>query len=233
MILCIKVQDNMNRSNQLLRRPAQTRKSAGFTLIEMLAVMAIIATMTALGASYLKRPQVGQNLSLSLTTASSLFQSARSLALTMNTPTKILIHDDPSDPVRYGREIIVIYKDLDPAGVPAWHVQGKPVFLPQGIYFDKVRSTTTGNASDPTDVTSAPIAMNLNYPGDLSSSGPTWLAYEFAPNGTCVQSGEPFYLTSARRDSTGLIASDKNFSGFVLRRMGNATFLPQAQTLTN
>jgi hypothetical protein len=200
-----------------------------------MAVMAIIATMTAVGANYLKRPQEGAGLSLSLTTTSSLFQSARSLALTMNTPTKILVFDDPTDSRRYGREIVLIYRDLDPNGQPAWHVQGKPIYLPQGIFFDKVRSTAPAPApADPADATTAPVSMILNFPGDLSeTTGPKWLAYEFASNGTCIQAGEAFYLTSARRDSTGLVASEKNFSGFVLRRMGNAAFLPQSQTLAN
>lgn len=232
MILCIKVQDIMNRVNQPRKRPGF---QAGFTLIELMAVMAIIATMTALGASYLKRPQEGQGLNLSLSTTSALFQSARSLALTMNTPTKLLIHDDPGDSRRYGREIIVIYRDLDPNGQPAWHVQGRPTNLPQGIYYDKVRSTNTGSDSgDPLVSSVAPVSMNFNFPGDLAEgSGPKWLAYEFSSNGTCVQAGEPFFLTSARSDTGGLVTSKENFSGFVLRRMGNVTFLPQSKTLAD
>jgi len=132
----------------------------GFSLVELLAVMTIIAILLSLASVGVSNIGKGQGVTSGLSLAEGLLSQARSLAINNNATARLIIHNDLNDAIpeeskRYRRMMMVVFKVLDEEGseVDEWIRAGNPVFLPDSVYFSANLSLTDMRGGDqiPTD----------------------------------------------------------------------------------
>lgn len=186
--------------------------SRGFTLIEILAVVTIIGMLLAVIAPSMRN--YGGTPSLQTVTLPSLFDSARSLALSRSTKTRVLFQNDPADTERYRQwaGIMVQTTGVDAAGAPVWQQEGPPVIFRSGIYYFPVKSSG-GTAVDPVPVDSV-VAGRLSH----------CVAYEYDETGRTLQPGAPVMLVLGQVTGNKLIVKRPEArDGFFLRKFGGVT----------
>ena len=217
-------------------RSASPRRA--FTLVELLAVIGIIAVMaTVIGVSL-----TGGNATASLGTSqrvgASIFQSARSIAVLKQTPTKVLIYGDNgggSDTGKYLRFMQVVYEDPESPGT--WIAANTGTYLPQGVYYIPsnisngyidIEGGGTMVKSDPTTTFTSPVKPNENSTANIGFEA---YEYTFDSNGLSDGSAGDQIVFAAGRvtgpPQGGLpqLSFDNEYAvvGFYLRRLGSVS----------
>lgn len=229
----------------------------GFSMIELLAVVGIISVMAVIIGVSLG----GKNESLSVGNgqriASSVFQSARSIAVLRQAHTRVIIYrDHANDPQKFLRYMGVVYlKDgvnLLDATVDDWIPANQGTYLPEGVFYvpDDVVGLTGVNidtsdygndllVSDPNY--SGTSTMSAKFPVVGSSSSEDYYFYQFDKNGMSDNPGGYFVINAADTgfDGTDETVDFKNpltVSGFAIRRIGGVTLFSdyeEVQSLSN
>ena len=202
-----------------------------FTLVELLAVIGIIAVMaTVIGVSL-----GGGNNTASLGTsqriAAGIFQSARSNAVLKQTETKVLIYGDnggDTDPGKYLRFMQVVYKNDD----GDWVAANTGTYLPQGVYYIPDGGVAGADSvltveSDSTGTFNDNVKPNENSTADI---GFTAYEYSFDSNGLSSDPGNKVVFAAGRvagPPANGMpsLAFENQFAvlGFYLRRTGSVS----------
>ncbi len=178
-----------------MRRFSEKSRRA-FTLVELLAVIGIIAVMaTVIGVS-LGGGNATTSLGSSQRIAAGIFQSARSIAVLKQTKTRVLIYGSngaDTDAAKYLRFMQVIYYTGtemvdDGSGTPTpqdiWVAANAGTYLPQGVYYYPQRSDftdsqvvvesdntgTTAVTFRPTETSTVRVRMNA-YVFQFDSNG--------------------------------------------------------------
>ena len=114
-----------------------------FTLIELLVTIAVIAIFIGGFGLAFNSDNIGTKLGAASAQTSSLLTTARSLAISKGTRSRLAINLDPGDR-GYLREMVVIYEDPDEADV--WILGSNIVELSRGAYFvpEEIPDTTSG-----------------------------------------------------------------------------------------
>jgi len=189
------------------------RSSLGFSLLELLTVIAIIILMTGLGARFLA-PSQGSSVRQAAAMVGGIFQNARTAAVMKGVPTRILVYIDPDDPERYLRYVVPVY--FDPSD-NSWKMLDRGVYLPAHVYFDTARSTDLTNGQ--TIPNPQPVSWAQTGPAGKESA---WLGYQFEPNGV-LSSAEAQVVLAIGRNQTGAQVPDldrEKVAGFWMNRFG-------------
>ena len=105
-----------------------SRDLHGFTLFELLTVVAIVAGLTAAGVLGLRHAAGGQGRDAAVALLAGRLAEARQLALSRGEPARLMLHADPAQPERYLRWLVLAVPD----GVN-WRASDAGLTLPAGF----------------------------------------------------------------------------------------------------
>lgn len=200
-----------------------TRKSGGFSLIELLVVILIISLLLTLGAVGL-RGIGGKGVTTAVTTTEAVFDEARAIAVGKGTRSRVLIDvDDNQNLETYKRRILVAYEELDDQGEPIkdqWVLASRAITLPERTFYSQTYSKEkheegTGELEE----------MDLSV--NKTSFDGKYLYYEFNSEGICTTPGASFVVGTGVRPEgqeprvTG--EGKRDFAGFVVWRNGRTS----------
>lgn len=171
------------------------KRSKGFTLVEVLVVMAIIATLLGLGVGAIKSIATSKGVSTAVPLADSIFAQARQVAKSSGTPTRVVIYADNTGDKDVTRDrylrMMGVATGRDSNGLPVtkdetvdqWKLVSRPVTLPTNTFFNKNYSNKSGGSDG-----------EAIFPGELNPKA--CYVYEFNSEGALIEptedgSGDP------------------------------------------
>jgi prepilin-type N-terminal cleavage/methylation domain-containing protein len=220
------------RKRAALERAA--RVPAGFTLVEMLLVVALILLLTAEIGLALRQPGESVALQSAQATVCSLLNVARGRAAISQQDVRLVIAADPADSDTYLRCIQIVEQDsIDPAN---WLADGDSIRLPAGVYVvPSAPSGVPGNPAWPasrcsTALPSSPRLMMIN-----GVAGVDCYYVQLTPRGT---TSGGFLLLTVGRFTAGVSAprlaleNADNLRGMLLRSSGALTLVNDASAFS-
>jgi prepilin-type N-terminal cleavage/methylation domain-containing protein len=175
-------------------------RSGGFTLLELLVVIGLIAALSAVLVGGLGGGGQAAALESAQATTTGLITSARTKAAATGRKTRLLIAAEPLVAARYLRHLVLQIGRQAGASPADWDTVVE-VDLPDGTYLAPASLTQTPGliarpsewkrASDSLAELSSDLFQNQTLtaalPGDLSAQ--TWTGIAFTPNGTLAALG--------------------------------------------
>lgn len=216
------------------KQPAHGVQS-GFSLVELLTVMAIISILLSVAAVGIKNVGKAQGITSALAVSESVFAEAQQLARSRSVSSRVIIHtqlkdDDQQERQRYRRFMLVVFKEVDQNGREAqdWTIYGQPKLLPEKVYF-------SGDISK-TDVRG--LGQELpkerfklsRQDGDQAEC----YYYEFNSQGLCTTPGCTFVLESGARPKNAerpRMGNSRDIGGFVIWRNGGTSRISDLERL--
>jgi hypothetical protein len=166
-------------------------------LLELLVVIGIIAATAFFLFRGLAGGGRGGALQSSQATVANLVTSARTKAAATGRKTRLLVNNDPGEPERYLR-LVVLQVGRQPGASPAEWETVQSVFLPPGVYVvpGSLAGLVTDAAqwkrvSDAADDLDSDLFTNqsLAYVFEGDANAQIWTGVAFTPNGTLAALG--------------------------------------------
>ncbi len=226
------------------QRQKHLPRRRGFSMVEMLTVVAIISIMAVLIGVGLSGGNESVSLGNGQRIAASIFQSARSIAVLRQTQTRVLIYGDQgsgtngTDPRKFLRFMGVVYliDNGDENDPDDWIPANQGTYLPEGVFF-MPNSLPTGGGGSVTAPSGTEVAKNqsdtddLKFPNAQASSTENFYYYGFDSNGMSENPGDTFVLNAGRVASEGggsvtiEVENPNTAIGFAIRRIGGVTLM--------
>jgi prepilin-type N-terminal cleavage/methylation domain-containing protein len=222
----MKTKPPINRAPSVLRR--------AFTMVEILAVIAVIAILMSVAAVGVQRMDEGQATAAAVSVTEAIFDEARSAAIGRGTRARVVLHNDssPDQRDRYLRFLAVaIEKDGN------WEFDSRGTTLPSGVYYDKLATDEAG--SKISDIGTYGT-MSIALPGDKRNEVNCYY-WEFNSEGLCVDAdnpgspGAPFVLAGGvlpPNEDTPRVKGN-NRTGFVVWRNGRTSIFRNPEHITS
>ena len=222
-----------------------TPSSRGFTLVELLVVVGIMAAMLSVAAIGIQNIDKGQATVSGVAQVQGLMDEARNLAIGRGTRARLCIHAAPQEEERNLRYMVVAYEEIqrDASGQEtgrSWRVDSRGTYLPNSVYFNPQLSQQAGLQVTGLG-TYGSGGTGVKFPGDLRSiRNPAYFYYEFNSEGLCsaqdqTNAGAPFVLCRGVLPPTTsqprVIRSD--VGGFIVWRNGRTSPIRDTSTLIN
>lgn len=210
-------------------------RNRGFTLIEMLVVIGIIAVLLTMGAVGLRNMAEGKGTAAAVSSAEALFAEAKAGAMSRGGRARVLVDvNDINNRGNYLRRLVVAYEVIDgttgkPVTPEAWEISNRGYVLPEGVFFSKIYS----RSADGNDIPPLPQALDVvgtDYDGN-------YLYYEFNGEGISTSAGSGFVVGGGARPpgseprSTG--TAKKDFAGFTVWRNGSTSTFRDVNQISN
>lgn len=196
----------------------------GFTMLEMLTVVAIISVLMTIGAMGIRGITSGKGTSTAMPNCESVFAEARAMAIGKNTNTRVLVDvRDINDRSNYLRRIVIATQQLDDEGnsTDAWILESRGYTLPEGTFFSKQFSKENSS-----DANAKMKEESYTFVGRQADSG-KYVAYEFNSFGNAVKPGASFVIASGARppgqEPQVTASAKRDFAGFTLWQNGETT----------
>lgn len=169
----------------------------GFTIVELLTVVAIMSILVSLGMVSLRGVSGGSNLSTSGSRLAGLLESAREEAILKRQPVAVTMLLSGSDDARRTFSALE-YVPANGVAPASWKQVSRWETLPAGIVAD-VSSGTTANLSNAfssdTSVTVSSVLPTLTYRGVSATPGSGYGYLIFMPDGTIYQASQSCALS--------------------------------------
>lgn len=226
-------------------RQVLAARPPGFTLVEMMAVMAVIAILLSVAAVGIQRIDRGQALTTAISISEASLEEARSAAIGRNTRARLLVHGELNDDDAQARErylrylTVAVYEvDLSNPGEDngTWRVITRGTALPGSVYYSPMQSD---DASKNVEGMGTYGEMTIKLPGQGTTQTKCFY-YEFNSEGVCVDGdlegadpGAAFVLVSGSRPRNQEEATIRrnNKSGFVIWRNGSTALYRNADQM--
>jgi len=204
---------------------APQTKPAGFTLVEVLTVIAIISILMTAGAIGLGNLTAGKGTSSAIATCESLFEEARTIAVSKRCKVRVLVDiNDPAN-TNYLRRIVIAHEKIDDKGaviVPVtWVLASRGYTMPTGTFFSQIFSKK--QAGGKIDEVTLSSGISTAYQGKYAS-------YEFNGEGIFSEPGARFIIGAGGRTKNPsnpapfiIAGAERDFAGFVVWRNGRTS----------
>jgi prepilin-type N-terminal cleavage/methylation domain-containing protein len=211
-------------------------RQSGFSLVELLTVIAIISVLMTVSVVGLNGLAGGKGVSTAVSTSEAVFEEARSLAIGKRTSAAVLISvQDPQNRDTYLRRMVVAYKEIDPVTNEQkgdWVLASRGATLPDKVYYSATLSKRNHkNGSGSMDRVSL-SNVKREYSGE-------YYIYEFNSEGICTTPGASFVigmgtLPIGDKHPRVIASAKRDFGGFVIWRNGSTSiFRDPSQILTS
>ena len=206
-----------------------TRRRAGFTLVEILTVIAIITILMAAGAIGIGNLNAGKGVTSAVATCEALFEEARTIAVSKRCKTRVMVDIDDNASENYLRRVVIAHQKINDDGSideNTWVLAGRGYDMPKGTFFSKIYSKAVKNGS--LSAVDEELMTMVNETGKVVAAYTGRYAfYEFNGEGVFQHAGSRFVIGSGVRPNNGepktTRGASKDFGGFVIWRNGRTS----------
>ena len=204
-------------------RPArqhQSRIRTAFTLLELLAVIAIITMMLAVLGLSTSEPGVARRLNLGAQFVSGKLREARGVAAMRMSNARLLVHTDALQPELMWQSFAIVAETEIGSGI--WEPVGDPQKLPPGICW--VPPANTMGWGGPLSNGGKQV-QTVTYIGPWRAGAACW-AYEFTPSARISSRCYDLILAEGSTvEGVGILRNSQNFRGMHVNAYGHVSEL--------
>jgi prepilin-type N-terminal cleavage/methylation domain-containing protein len=198
------------------------KASPGFSLVEILVVILIISILMTAGVMGLKNLSVGKGTSSAIATCESLFNEARTIAISKRCNSRLMVDIDNSSSDNYLRRIVIAHQKINDDGTISpneWILASRAYFLPAATFYSREYSKLT-NGGNILEASMTGGNFTALYAGKYAY-------YEFNAEGIALQAGASFVIGGGIRpkgqEPRFIRDAEKDMAGFVIWRNGRTS----------
>jgi prepilin-type N-terminal cleavage/methylation domain-containing protein len=205
-------------------------KLPGFTLVEILTVIAIITILMAAGAIGIGNLNAGKGVTSAVATCEALFEEARTIAVSKRCRTRVMVNVDDATNDIYLRRVVIAHQQINADGTvhpTNWVLSSRGYDMPKGTFFSRIYSTAMRNGSlSAVDEVVGMTMVNETGTAVAAYTG-DYAYYEFNAEGILEYPGSQFVVGSGVRprgqEPTTTKGAARDFSGFKIWRNGRTS----------
>ena len=210
-------------------------KLRGFTLVEVLTVIAIITILLAAGAIGVGNLNAGKGVTSAVATCESLFEEARTIAVSKRCKARVMVDVNDKTSENYLRKVVIVHEKINSDGTVTagtWILANRGYEMPKGTYFSKLYSKKNSANLD-----EGAMTMQTESGKVLAAFNGNYAYYEFNAEGIFENAGSGFVVGSGVRpkgqEPKTTKGAARDFAGFVVWRNGRTSTYSNPEQIPN